>query len=128
MKTAANAKLGRTILVDAHGMTLYTLTNAGKQVPCSDACARAWPPLLLPMGVTRPSAGPGVDSLGTVPASGGERVTANGAPLFRFARDNVAGDVKGDGITSFGGVWHVVSAGPHAGTVPTTEGSRSYGY
>jgi predicted lipoprotein with Yx(FWY)xxD motif len=126
------AKFGM-ILVDAHGMTLYTLTNAGMQVPCSGACAQAWPPLLLPMGTTRATGGPGVESLGTVPATGGAQVTANGALLFRFTGDNAAGDVRGDGINTFGGVWHVVSAGPRAGTgadsVPTTtQGSQSYGY
>ena len=47
--------------------------------------------------------------------------------------DNAAGDVRGDGVYSFGGAWHVVSGGPRAGTgsdsvLTTTQGSKSYGY
>src|SRR2546425_10500003 len=45
--TGSTAKLG-SVLVDAQGMTLYTLTNDGGTVVCSGQCATFWPPLLLP--------------------------------------------------------------------------------
>ena len=126
--TAKNSKLG-TILVDDKGMTLYTLTNAGQPVPCSDACLTVWPPLLLPSGTTKATGSAGVRGLGTVAAGGNEEVTVNGSPLYHFTGDHAAGDVNGDGINSFGGTWHVVvsSGGPTSpSTTPSTRGGSGY--
>jgi predicted lipoprotein with Yx(FWY)xxD motif len=85
--TKDDAKLGR-ILADDHGLTLYTLTAGGKAVPCTGPCAAAWPPLLS--------------------ASGQQQTSKDGLPLYRFSRDQAPGDVNGEGISSFGGTWHVV--------------------
>jgi len=68
-----------------------------------------------------------------VSANGGLQVTDNGAPLHRFAGDPAPGEANGDGINSFGGVWHVVKAAAATDTVTTaapsvttTTGSASY--
>jgi predicted lipoprotein with Yx(FWY)xxD motif len=106
-----------TVLVDAKGRTLYTLTNAGQAVACTGDCAAAWPPLLVPAGST-PKGAKGVSGLGLVP---GGQVTASGLPLHRFAGDSKAGQANGEGISSFGGIWHVVKV---AGTRNSTGGKK----
>ena len=52
IRTAHVASLG-TVLASASGQTLYHYTSdpVGK-VTCTGACAKVWPPLLLPKGVT----------------------------------------------------------------------------
>jgi hypothetical protein len=72
------------------------------------------------------------------------QVTADGAPLYYFSGDSAAGQVNGQGIKSFGGVWYAVQASgqpltsaaaaastPNAAggavATPTSSGS-SYGY
>jgi predicted lipoprotein with Yx(FWY)xxD motif len=138
VEAATNAKMGQ-LLVDADGKTLYTLTNSGKAVACSGQCLQFWPALLLPSGTTSATGGAGVTGLSTVSASGGTQVAANGLPLYRFSGDSAAGDANGEGISSFGGVWHTVQAsgaGAGAGTgastpdttVAPTTSMGGYGY
>jgi predicted lipoprotein with Yx(FWY)xxD motif len=123
VKTASSSKFG-TILVDSKGATLYTLTNNGQAAPCSSACLSVWPPLLLPSGVTT-ATGAGITGLGTTMAGGGTQVTHDGLPLYKFQADTAAGDVKGDGISSFGGLWHVVKVSGSATGTPSSTGGSS---
>jgi predicted lipoprotein with Yx(FWY)xxD motif len=131
--TASTSQFG-SVLVDGKGMTVYTLTNGGKQVLCTGECATFWPPLLLPSNMMTALGASGVIGLGTATAAGGLQVTENGARLYRFSIDKAPGDTKGEGISSFGGVWHVVEAGSKASTPPvvtsppTTAGSGYAGY
>jgi predicted lipoprotein with Yx(FWY)xxD motif len=134
VKTASNAKLG-TILVDDQGRTLYTLTKDGAPVECVGQCLTFWPPLLLTAGTSSATGADGVTGLGTVSTAGGTQVTVDGAPLHRFSADMAAGAANGEGISSFGGVWHVVKTGnaAGAGTTETTNGDTTttgsgYGY
>lgn len=138
VKTASNAKFG-SILVDNDGKTLYTLTKDGAPVECVGPCLTAWPPLLLPAGTSTATGAEGVKGLGTVATPSGMQATVDGAPLYRFAADTAAGAANGDGISSFGGVWHVVKAedasgsGSTAGTTETTHADTTttadgYGY
>jgi predicted lipoprotein with Yx(FWY)xxD motif len=127
VKTASSGMLG-TIVVTNDGKTVYTLTNAGQQVPCTGACLQAWPPVMA----TGKATGTGVQNVGT-DSSG--QVTINGAPVHTFAGDGMAGDTNGEGIMSFGGTWHVVKAGGSSGgagtgatTPATTAKSSSSGY
>jgi predicted lipoprotein with Yx(FWY)xxD motif len=114
--TAANADLG-TILVDGAGRTVYTLTDNGAAVDCTGTCLAVWPPVLLPDGTDSATAGPGVTGLGTVSISAGRQVTSDGLPLYTFAGDDTAGDVNGNEVEGFGGIWRavVVTAGPTGG-------------
>jgi predicted lipoprotein with Yx(FWY)xxD motif len=143
--TGTSSTMG-AILVDSKGMTLYTLTNAGAPVACTGQCATFWPPLLLPAGTVTAMGATGVSGLGTASTSGGLQVTHSGDPLYRFSVDKAPGDTKGEGISSFGGTWHVVKAtagtaapatvapatvapvvtSPPAGAAPTT--TNPYGY
>ena len=117
----ATSKLG-SLLVDGQGITLYTLTNAGAQVPCTGQCASFWPPLLLPADTMTALGATGVTGLGTSSTSGGLQVTVTGAPVYRFSIDKKAGDTNGEGISSFGGTWHVVmAAGTTVATSPVTS-------
>jgi predicted lipoprotein with Yx(FWY)xxD motif len=110
--------------------------NDGKPVACTGDCLTIWPPLVLPAGETS-AVGSGVANLGTAMTSAGTQVSYKGAPLHTFTADKAAGDTNGEGITSFGGTWHVVkltattdTTSPAAGvpaTVPPTS-SSGYGY
>ena len=91
VKTAANSKLGSTLLVDARGMTLYRLSGEGspKFICFSAACLNVWHPLIA-AGSSPPSGT--VGSLGTAWRPGiGEQVTYKGLPLYTFAQDKAAG-------------------------------------
>jgi predicted lipoprotein with Yx(FWY)xxD motif len=125
VRTAKSATFG-TILVAANGRTLYRFTVDRKGVNrcSSDAtCNKYWPPLLVKASV-KPTAGPGAKAalLGTIQAARGMRqVTYAGYPLYFFAGDSAAGQVKGQGIQS---KWYVVNASgglvKKASTTPTT--------
>ena len=92
LEVALNEQLGRKILVDARGLTLYLFdwdTDAGGQSQCYDDptyhCSRIWPPLLT---IGEPRAGKGVASslLGTQEREDGTiQVTYNGHPVYYFA-------------------------------------------
>jgi predicted lipoprotein with Yx(FWY)xxD motif len=103
-----------TVLVDGKGLTLYLFLpdKHSSHSRCSDICAVAWPPLLLPKGKTAPLAGRGVRSslLGTTIRSDvGRQVTYNGWPLYRWANDASPGQATGQGLNNLGGLWYVVS-------------------
>ncbi|WP_433173295.1 COG4315 family predicted lipoprotein [Actinoallomurus sp. CA-150999] len=60
-----------------------------------------------------PSAGPGVDasklSTATRP-DGSKQLVYNGWPLYYYDQDKAPGDMKGQGVTSYGAPWYVVDA------------------
>ena len=104
-----------TVLVNGQGQTLYMLTSEqGGKITCTQAngCTQTWPETLLTSGGTTAKAGSGVQSslLGTVKdASGNLEVTYNHWPLYTFSGDSGPGVAKGQGLTSFGGTWYVLS-------------------
>jgi predicted lipoprotein with Yx(FWY)xxD motif len=105
VSTSKNAKYG-TILVS--GKTVYTLKAS--TTPCGAGCLKIWPELMLPKGVTRATAGPGVNAakLGTMKRKGGAlQVTYGGKPLYFFALDKGPGQVNGN-LTDKWGAWAVV--------------------
>jgi predicted lipoprotein with Yx(FWY)xxD motif len=137
VQLASNSKFG-SILVNAQGMTLYTLSSeTGGNILCTAKCAGFWPPLLVPAGTTSPTGAPGVaGTLGVVTRAEGTQVTLNGFPLYNFSGDKAAGDTNGEGLQAFGGTWHVARnlAEPLAATPVerlvvhiTTSGSTVWG-
>ncbi len=74
VKVGEIAGLG-TVLVDGQGLTLYLYSTDRQGSPsrCYGVCAIAWPPLVLPSGVSRPIAGPGIRTalLGSAPRTDG---------------------------------------------------------
>jgi predicted lipoprotein with Yx(FWY)xxD motif len=126
VKAAHNAALGRTIVVDAHGgRTLYALRpeTAHHLLCTSAACIANWPLLTVSSAHAKLKAGHGVKGhLSILHRSDGKfQVMLRGMPLYRFAGDSAKGQTHGNGITAFGGTWHVVSAAKSsAGTTTTT--------
>ena len=106
VQASNNATLGKTILVDAQGITLYRYDkdSAGTS-NCTGSCATVWPPLAAAVGTL--TAGSGVTgTLATISrADGSKQVTYNGMPLYTFQQDAKPGDATGDGVNSF----HVVT-------------------
>ena len=99
----ASTSLG-DVLVDGEGRTLYLFTNdQGGTSSCTGACASAWPSVEVSGD---PVAGDGVDEAKLATNADGQ-VTYAGRPLYRYAADAKAGDVRGHGV---GGVWFAVDA------------------
>lgn len=121
---------GKVLVDGATGRTLYLLNSEkGDKVTCTAAngCTAIWPPLTLPAGTTKPTAGPGLDSadLGTVTNGGATQVTYNGWPLYTFSKDTSAGQATGEGINRFGGIWYVVDAAGNPVTSATSSASSA---
>jgi predicted lipoprotein with Yx(FWY)xxD motif len=107
---------GRTLLTTTAGRTLYTLSveKHGKFVCTAESgCTGIWHPLTVAAGVTPQ----GPVKLGTVTRPEATvQVTYRGLPLYTFASDKKAGQVKGEGLKDVG-VWH-------AAFLPTPKPSR----
>jgi predicted lipoprotein with Yx(FWY)xxD motif len=107
------------VLTDANGMTLYRFDKDTAKPPesvCDGECATMWPPLV--------AAGPvdvrGVDSrlVGTVTrADGTQQVTVGGWPVYRYAKDTVRGEAKGQGV---GGTWAAITPTGAKAATPET--------
>jgi predicted lipoprotein with Yx(FWY)xxD motif len=133
--SATQTSLG-SVLSGPSGDTVYMLISAqGTPLPCTGQCLSAWPPVAATAG-SSPQAGSGVSATLAVDSSV-MQVTADGAPLYYFSGDNAAGQVNGQGIKSFGGVWYAVqssgkaltstTAANGAAATPTSSGPK-YGY
>jgi predicted lipoprotein with Yx(FWY)xxD motif len=117
IKTAYNAELKKTIVVDGRGRTVYMLVTDTTGVPTcaglSPACPKAWP--AVPANGT-PVAGKGINGarLAVVKGAGGvKQVRYNNHPLYTFyggsgapTGDRKPGQVRGQG---FYGIWYVLS-------------------
>ena len=80
--------------------------------PCTGDCLGAWPPFTTSGDAESVTAGEGVDAalIGTSSLEDGSTiVTYNGWPLYYFVQDSAAGDVNGQEVESFGGVWYLVT-------------------
>jgi hypothetical protein len=74
------------------------------------------------------TAGSGVNNVSASNANGSPQVAFNGLPLYRFSGDASAGAANGDGINSFGGIWHVVkTSGGNNGTGAPSGGTGTTG-
>jgi len=107
----ANSKLGQ-VLVDGSGRTLYFFAaDNGPVSSCNDSCLVVWPALVT---TGSPIAGPGVNAAlltTTQRKDGSLEVVYNGHPLYYFSGDKQPGDVTGQGLSSFGAQWYVLSPG-----------------
>jgi predicted lipoprotein with Yx(FWY)xxD motif len=124
ISSAPNATLGKQVVLNAQGRTLYALhPETTRHLLCkSRACFKFWPPVTVASSTTKLKAGSGVQGrLGILRRAGGLlQVTLRGMPLYRFANDHAKGQANGEGIKGFGGTWHAVSASskPPAPTAP----------
>ncbi len=113
-----------TVLATKSGLTLYRYSvDPAGTVTCTGVCAKVWPPLLLPKGVTRLKAPHGVKGLSVVHVAGGRlQVFFHHQALYTFVSDK-KGQASGQGVEND---WFAVlssgksSAPPPAPTTTTT--------
>jgi predicted lipoprotein with Yx(FWY)xxD motif len=110
-----NAKLGKQIIVDAKGMTVYLYdpdaTSKTSTVP--DGIKASWPPVIA---TGAPGVGAGLDQAKAAAqpqADGTSQVSYNGHLLYTFVGDKAPGDAVGQGL---GGIWFVLS--PDGAKIP----------
>ncbi|MGH3508603.1 MAG: COG4315 family predicted lipoprotein [Nocardioidaceae bacterium] len=115
-----------TYLTDGSGRTLYLFaSDTNNKSGCSGTCATYWPPVNT-TGAPSATGGATASMLGTITRSDGStQVTYNGHPLYYYANDGAAGDIKGQGNTKFGARWWIVSP---AGAEITATGSTGSPY
>jgi predicted lipoprotein with Yx(FWY)xxD motif len=103
------------ILVTSAGYTLYLLSSDPPgSSSCTGSCAIVWPPLLVR---GRLKAGRGVDSklLSSFERAGGaHQVLYNNHALYTYEQDTGPGMVTGEGVSTYGGIWWVVSPNGNA--------------
>ena len=121
ISTAKVAKLGAVLVA---GNTVYTLKPS--KTACTAACLKVWIAVSLPSGVTKPTAGTGVDAskLGTkAEADGTLQVTYGGKPLYWFVKDTAPGQARGSKVSSPWGKWAVVTTKASSGSGGTNAGT-----
>jgi len=100
------------ILVTSSGRTLYMLSvDPPDGSVCIGSCAIVWPALTA--GGKTIKAGPGVNpSLVSrfTRSDGVKQVLYNKHALYTFEQDTGPGMLSGQGVTTYGGVWWVISA------------------
>jgi predicted lipoprotein with Yx(FWY)xxD motif len=102
---ATDAKLGM-YLAGEGGKTLYVFKNDKANTSnCSGQCASNWPPFTLDAGEQVKGATGVTGTFSTFArVEGTTQIAYKTAPLYYYAPDQKAGDVKGEGL---GGVWSV---------------------
>jgi predicted lipoprotein with Yx(FWY)xxD motif len=127
VRSASNAALKTNVVVNLQGHTLYALSpETSRHLLCkSTACLHLWPPLSVSFATAKLKAGAGVQGrLGLVRrGSKSFQVTLRGMPLYRFAGDRGRDESHGQGIESFGGRWHAVTASSAAPAQPMAPSS-----
>jgi predicted lipoprotein with Yx(FWY)xxD motif len=130
-KAAQNATLGKTLLTNTKGRTLYSLSaeTKGKFI-CTGACLSTWHPLVVSASVMPK----GPVKLGTIERPDGRtQVTFKGRPLYSFNGDAKSGEANGEGIKDVG-TWHAASVGklaspqPQPKPTPTPTPEQPYPY
>ncbi len=100
------------ILVTSSGRTLYILSvDPPGASNCIGSCAIVWP--ALSAGGKTIKAGPGVNPslVSSFKRSDGvKQVLYNKHALYTFEQDTGPGMLSGQGVTTYGGVWWVISA------------------
>jgi predicted lipoprotein with Yx(FWY)xxD motif len=123
--SAANSTIGKPVVISSSGRTLYALSpETSKHLLCKSAeCFKVWPPVTVKSSKVKLKAASGVQGhLGILRRSNGTlQLTLRGEPLYRFSGDSGKGQAHGQGLESFGGKWHAVTASSSEATsTPTT--------
>jgi predicted lipoprotein with Yx(FWY)xxD motif len=133
--STSNVALNERVVVNSSGRTLYTLSpETSRHLLCkASECLKRWPPVTVASSKTKLKAGSGVQGhLGILRRSNGTlQVTLRGVPLYRYSQDHAWGDTNGEGIESFNGTWHAMTATssehPHKSAMtPATPPPPSY--
>lgn len=116
------------VVTDSEGLTLYRFDKDSPKPPksaCVGDCATTWPP--VPAADAKAATGINAADLGSVTrADGSKQLTLGGWPVYRYAKDQAAGDTNGEGV---GGVWHALAAdgGKAADAEKAAEGEQAGG-
>jgi predicted lipoprotein with Yx(FWY)xxD motif len=121
LQVEENDELG-PILTDGEGMTLYMLdADQGGESTCYDACAEAWPPVVIESDPEVGGEELNTTLIGvTVRTDGQAQLTYNGHPLYYFQNDAESGDVQGHQVQNEWGLWTAVS--PEGEPISTGQG------
>lgn len=106
----SNATYGKILAGGPKRLTLYMFaSDHGKASTCYGACATVWPPLIT-TGAPKAQGGALAAKLGTIKRTDGTlQVTYAGHPLYYYTPDTTEADATGQGSTSFGAPWWVLS-------------------
>ncbi len=116
------------VAANSRGRAVYTLSGDSKRHPkCtkSNGCFGFWPPVTVASGKKPSKASAIKGRLGVWRRSGINQVTLNGHPLYTFSMDRGKGRAHGDGIATFGGVWHVIKTSRGASSSGTSSSSTT---
>jgi predicted lipoprotein with Yx(FWY)xxD motif len=122
------------VLVDGNERTVYVLTSGTHQnVPCTSTsgCTNVWPSLPLTSATSASKAGSGIQSamLGKRELSDGKTYpTYAGWLMYEYSGDSGPDQAGGEGISSFGGTWYVLSPSGTPITARTTNSSGGSAY
>ncbi|MGA8246746.1 MAG: hypothetical protein WB797_07570 [Nocardioides sp.] len=115
----ASTSLGK-VLVDASGRTVYMFTaDSPGHSTCDAACLQFWPAVAPGQASSTVTA----KVASTATATGSAVATVAGRPVYTFIQDQQPGDVTGEGLSRFGGVWYAVS--PSGSPVKSAAGQAS---
>lgn len=105
VKVASNTTFG-AIMTDSTGKTLYFFSNDAQGTPtCKDGCAAVWPTFYVEESALTVDSSLNKADFTTVTRPDGTKQTAyKGWPLYYYAQDAAAGEVKGDNV---GTIWFV---------------------
>jgi predicted lipoprotein with Yx(FWY)xxD motif len=125
-----------TFLTDGSGKSLYMFaSDSATKSTCSGTCLVYWPPLDASSAV-HTSGGVSSGKITTITRSDGtKQVVYAGHPLYYYKGDSKAGDTNGQGSTTFGAKWWlltpsgqpITSSGAAASSQSTSKSSSSKG-
>ena len=81
---------------------VFDADTTANQSTCSGQCAGVWPPVTVTAGTTLPA-----NWTSFMRADGAQQLAYKGRPLYTYVVDNSPGQTNGDGINSFGNIWHI---------------------
>jgi predicted lipoprotein with Yx(FWY)xxD motif len=124
----AGVTVHENVLVTSGGFAVYTLSGDSRQHPkckSGNGCFRFWPPVTVASARKLTKAPSVKGKLGVWHRGRLLQVTLDGHPLYRFASDVRRDHATGEGVSAFGGTWHVVKAGSTRAPTTTTPSTTT---
>jgi predicted lipoprotein with Yx(FWY)xxD motif len=124
------AGTAENVVATSHGLTVYTLSGESvHHLKCTKAngCFAAWPPVTTTKATSALSPTSGIHgALGELRRNGVRQLTLGSRPLYTFVGDGgKPRHSSGEGIASFGGIWHVVATSRSPTTAPNPAASTT---
>lgn len=110
LKVADNATLGKKIIVDGSGKTVYLYMPDGtsKTSTVGASIKANWPPVKAPTSAPKVSSDLDSSKVAVdMQSDGTNQLSYNGHLLYYFINDSAPGDAKGQGL---GSVWYALGA------------------